>query len=213
MKKQLLTLLLLASVWTATEIANYPLITDMKSGDHKLLTASQQGVYTLTFSQSFFQSFTNFPKVAISIRDFQTSNSQTNTSVPSNQIDYMCTISSATITKTDFKTSLTLTSTNTFSLLYYMYIGIDVVIFANTYLYFYSIDTSGLFNDTVGVTDITSYSISQSISDFNNAVVVPMVMSFKITTTHEYSFYTEAKMTSATTYDLNITSNSHLQRI
>ena len=160
MKKQLLTLLLLASVWTATEIANYPLITNMKSGDHKLLTASQQGVYTLTYPQSFFQSFTNFPKVAISIRDFQTSNSQTNTSVPSNQIDYMCTISSATITKTDFKTSLTLTSTNTFSLLYYMYIGIDIVLFANTYLYFYSIDISGIFNDTVGVTDITSYSIS-----------------------------------------------------
>lgn len=213
MKKLFLLTLLLVLAMAATEIANYPLMTTMKSGDHKLMTASNQGFFTLTYTQPFFLNFSNLPKVAIGIRDFQTSNAQTNSSVTSNQIDYKCTISSATITKTQFITTLTLTSTNTFSLLYYMYIGIDTVLFANTYLHFYSLDTSSLFNDTAGVTDISNYNVSESISDFGKAVVIPLVMSFKITTAHEYSFYTEATMTGSSSFELNITSNSHLQRI
>jgi len=185
----------------------------MKSGDHKLLTASQQGVFSHVYEQPLFQTFSNLPKVAIGIRDFQTLNAQTNSSNTSNEINYKCEIISSDITTTYFRTTLTLTSTNTFSLLYYMYIAIDVIQFANTYLYAYSIDTSSMFNDTSGVMDISSYNISETISDFSNAVVVPIVMSFYISTSHEYSFYTQASMSSSSIFDLNITSNSNLQRI
>lgn len=158
-------------------------MTTIKSGDHKLLTASTDGPNnTITYTQSFFLTFSTLPKVAISIRDFQVRKATTNSSTPSNSINYKCTIGS--ITTTNFRTTLDLLSATTFGLLYYMYIGLDLTLVANTYLYYYSIDTSGLFNDTNGVSKITTNSITQTISDYSKAVVTPIVMSFSVTTSH-----------------------------
>ena len=158
MKVVILLLVGLSTVLCVSELANYPLITLMKSGDHKLLTASTTGTTSLVYDQSFFLTFSNLPNVAISLRDFQVQGAVTNSSVTSNELNYKCTIGS--ITTSSFRTTLDLTSTNTFSLLYYMYIGIDLVQWGFTYMYFYSIDTSSQFNDTAGVTNIQSKTIS-----------------------------------------------------
>jgi hypothetical protein len=206
--------LLVVSVLGVTQLANYPLINTIKSGDHKLLTTSTNGPATLNWWQPFQQTavvFSRAPKVAISIRDFQVSGVATNSSAPTGSIDYRCSVGS--ITTTAFNTTLVLTTTNTFSLLYYMYIGIDVVAFANTYLYFYSIDTTGMFDDVANITNTTTFTIAETVADFGNAVVMPMAMSFKISTTHEYSFFTKGSMTASSTIEVKMVSNSNLQRM
>lgn len=71
MKKIFIFLTTVAIALGATQLTNYPLITTMKSGDHKLLTASTAGPTVLTYAQSYFLTFSHIPKVAISIRDFQ----------------------------------------------------------------------------------------------------------------------------------------------
>ena len=156
-------LIFLAVMWVtlgATQLANYPRLYFMKSGDHKLLTASTAGPTVYTYEQPFSITFSRLPQIAISIRDFQVTGAQTNASVTSNTIDYTCTILAANIGTTFFRTTLNLTSTNTFSLLYYFYMGIDLVQWTNTYLYSYSLDTSSLFNDTAGLTNISTLTIA-----------------------------------------------------
>ena len=49
MKNILLLSSLVVITMTATQLTNYPLITTIKSGDHKLLTASTVGPTTLTY--------------------------------------------------------------------------------------------------------------------------------------------------------------------
>ena len=44
-------------------------------------------------------------------------------------------------------------------------------------------------------------------------MVIPFVMSFRMTTAHEYSYFTSATMTNSSSFDLNLTSNSDLQRV
>ena len=160
MKAAVILLAVVAVGLGATQLANYPRLNVMKSGDHKLLTASTAGPTVLTYEQPFNLTFSRLPQIAISIRDFQMTGAQTNASVTSNTIDYTCTILPANIATTFFRTTLNLTSTNTFSLLYYMYMGIDLVQWTNTYLYSYSLDTSFLFNDTAGLTNISSFTIA-----------------------------------------------------
>lgn len=202
--------LLAAMAGCATEMANYPLMTTIKSGDHKLLTASIVGPATRTYSQGFFLTFSQLPVVAIGIRDFMLVGAATNGSTTSS-IDYFCSIGS--ITTTSFITSLTLTSPITFGLLYYMYIGLNLNQVANTYLHGYSVSLSGLFNDTAGVTYLQSYNVSESISDYSKAVTTALPMSFSMTTTHQFSYFVSAAMTGSSTFQLNITSNSNLERM
>lgn len=114
------------------QMANYPLINNMKSGDHKLLTATTTANPTavvLNFTQIYTASFTNTSilKAAISIRDMQIANTSKTGSV-----DYSCAITGLATTK--FNNILTINpSINTFGLLYYMYIVIDVAIIPYTY--------------------------------------------------------------------------------
>ena len=84
MKTVFILLTVVTLTFSATQLANYPLITIMKSGDHKLLTASTAGTTQLVYPQSYFLTFTNIPKVAISIRDFQVTGASTSSSVTSN---------------------------------------------------------------------------------------------------------------------------------
>ena len=114
------------------QMANYPLILNMKSGDHKLLTATTTANPTaviLNYLQPYTASFTNTSilRAAISIRDMQIANTS-----KTGAIDYSCTITGITTTK--FSTILTLyPSNNIFGLLYYMYIVIDTAIIPYTY--------------------------------------------------------------------------------
>ena len=62
--------------------------------------------------------------------------------------------------------------------------GIDLVQWTNTYLYSYSLDTSSLFNDTAGLTNISTLTIAETVTDVTNTVVIPFVMSFRMTTAH-----------------------------
>lgn len=198
---------LVALASCTSEMANYPLLYTMKSGDHKLLTASTLGPATKAYGQSFFETFSNLPVVAIGIRDIQVSGAATNGSTIST-IDYYCSIGD--ITTTTFRTYLTLTSPITFGLLYYMYIGMDLVQVADTYMHPYSINLTGSFNDTEGVTVLMSYNVSETVSDFSNAVVTTLPMSFSLSTSHQFSFFVSSTMTASSTIQLNFTSNSNL---
>jgi hypothetical protein len=114
-------------------MANYPLITTMKSGDHKLLTATTTTITTavvVNYTQPYSASFTNTSilKAAISIRDMQIANTS-----KTGLIDYSCSITG--ISTSQFFTILTINpSGNTFGLLYYMYIVIDIATIPYTYL-------------------------------------------------------------------------------
>lgn len=182
----LVLLALVAYCVCVDQMANYPLITTMKSGDHKLLTATTTGntTITLNYVQGFGAGFLNTAlvgniRVAIAIRDMQIANTSA-----SGLIDYTCSI--INITKTNFYTILTINPNgNTFSLLYYMYIGVDVGSVPHSYLLYRALSFAGQFDDTPGKTSLNSFDLSSSsisISDYANAVVAPYVMSFKMTT-------------------------------
>lgn len=115
------------------QMANYPLITTIKSGDHKLLTGTTSAnttAVTVNYTQIYNASFTNSSilRAAISIRDMQIANTS-----KSGLIDYSCAITGISTTK--FSTILTINpSINIFGLLYYMYIVIDIATIPYTYL-------------------------------------------------------------------------------
>ena len=116
------------------------------------------------------------PVVVITIRDMQIAN----TSV-SGSVDYTCKI--INITSTQFITNLKITGGNTFSLLYYMYLGLDPALVSFTYFNGYTFDLTGQFNDTTGVVYLHNNTIANSVVDYTRAVVVPFVMSFGMNTT------------------------------
>ena len=71
MKVAIIFLAVVAVGLGATQLANYPRLNFMKSGDHKLLTASTTGPTVYTYEQPFSITFSRLPQIAISIRDFQ----------------------------------------------------------------------------------------------------------------------------------------------
>ena len=198
------------------QMANYPLIDYIRSGDHKLLTATTNGTtttynYTQPLSNSGFN-YTNISvsniRVAISIRDMQISGtSQTG------NIDYSCRITF--IAATTFNTTITVNPNgNTFGLLYYMYLAVDVGNLPNTYFINKILTYSGPFDDSLGKTNITTFDMSPTtITDPANAVVAPFVMSFGMNTSKEFSYFVNAKMLNSAIVELNVTSNSRLYRI
>lgn len=69
LKPLLLIFLLFGAVQSLSQFANYPLMTNIKTGDHKLLQVSTNVSGVITANQSYFSAFSKIPAVVISIRD------------------------------------------------------------------------------------------------------------------------------------------------
>jgi len=171
-----LVVLLLGGAQSVFQFANYPLIPQVKTGDHKLLMTSITGPNSSSYVQNFAQNFTHTPIVAVSIRDMQISGTSS-----SGSVDYTCKIFS--ISTSQFTNNLTLTGNNTFSSLYYMYIGIDTTTVKDTYFYSPTTNLTSQYNDTNGVVGLFNQSTA-NLTDYAHAVVVALPMSFGMNTTH-----------------------------
>jgi hypothetical protein len=213
---QIIFLAILSLADCIDQMANYPIIPFIRSGDHKLLTATTTGPtsiynYPQPLSLSGFtlsQTNQSLIRVAISIRDMQISNT-----LQTGNIDYSCTIVS--ISKTSFTTMITVNPNgNSFGLLYYMYLALDIGNIPHSHFIYRTITYTGSFDDTPGQTNITTFDMSPTtITDPANAVVAPFIMSFRMNTNIEFSYFANAKMLNNTFIQLNITSNSILSRI
>lgn len=126
--------MLLAFCNCLSQLANYPVMNSIKSGDHKLLTSTRLGPTSLSYVQPFFITFAHSPLVAIGIRDMQIASSS------SGAVNYQIVISH--VNSTNFTSTLTISDTNTYNLLYYMYIGIDIQAVSYTYLSLYTVTTT-----------------------------------------------------------------------
>lgn len=71
MKRIVLILSLIAELLAASAKANYPLMTDIKSGEHKLTLSTLEGPVERTYEQSYFVTFTEIPNIAIGIMVFE----------------------------------------------------------------------------------------------------------------------------------------------
>ena len=169
----LLVLLLAAGCTCISSLASYSLMNSIKSGDHQLLTSTFLGPTSRSYVQPFFISFARTPAVIISIRDMKVSSS--------GAVNYQVAIS--LVNATNFTSTVTISDSNTYNLLYYMYMGIDTVLVSYTYVARYSLNTNNMFPDT-NTTVTFPQALGNTITSFSNAVVTPFVVSFALTTTH-----------------------------
>lgn len=81
----------------AYQVANWPQLTNMKSGDHKLLFTPKTGIVTINYTQPYGTgpSYTTAPYATLSMRDLQIDK----TSIP---INFYISINSSSIGTTSF---------------------------------------------------------------------------------------------------------------
>ena len=174
----ILILLLVSEAYSASQITNWPQILDIKSGDHKLLRTSTPGVTTFDYIQAYYTNpnpttFTAPTNIALCIRDL-------NIDQTTETLDYLVFIDPATITASQFISTVEINSNITVGLLYYMYIA-----FAQDYLHTYIFTTS--YNSSTPNPNSTTISnqynqtLNTSISAFGQALAYPFVRSFKMT--------------------------------
>ena len=87
---------------TLSQLVNFPLLINMKSGDHKLLFATITGAANFTYTQPITSSASNYtanPFALISIRDLKIDQT-------TRTIDYYIYINASTITRTSFIASV-----------------------------------------------------------------------------------------------------------
>ena len=192
---------------------NWPVITNIKSGDHKLLLAQTAGPKQYTYVQTYSsstQAYTssNIPSVVISMIQMQVD-------MTTNPINYYVSINPSTIKTTQFISNLTILSNNTFSLLYYMYFVIDTLDpdLKNVYLSSYSIDTTNNFTDGTLQSITYSQSYNQSIVNYNSSIIAPFITSFNMLAISTYSIDVSAKMTNGNSVAITVKSNSTLYRV
>ena len=67
----LFIILLPVLVKSASEVANYPRITTIKSGEHKIFLQTTSGPSTTDFAQSYFVTYSSTPYVGIGLLVFE----------------------------------------------------------------------------------------------------------------------------------------------
>lgn len=205
-----LCLLILLSLFnfgrSASQTVNWPHITEIKSGDHKLLlqpiTASP-----FTYSQPFGTgySFSSSPNVVLAMRSLMIS--ATNQS-----IDFQLSVGSATTSS--FVTTVSAPNGLPITLLYYMYIAMSKT-YAYNYFISYSQDLTSQLNGSLslGTTTLTK-TTNASISRVSSARVMPYIISFGMgANSTEYSVAATGTMTNSSSFSIQITSNSSLYRV
>jgi len=159
---------------------DWPLILQIKSGDHKLILAQKSGPTQYNYSQSYNSSGITYngasvPNVVIGLV-------MMSVDLTTNPIDFQVLINKTAIQTTQFTCTLNINNNNTFSLLYYMYFVIDPT-FSDLQpisLFFYSLNTAGNF--TTGSQKTVTYPqfINQTISNFGSCVIASYITSFSI---------------------------------
>lgn len=165
----LLLSLCLLSAEGVYQSVNWGHITQIKSGDQKLLLQPIPGS-PYNFEQTYNQSFPAAPQVLIAMRSL--SIDYTNQS-----IDFKIAINNSLTTGTRFTTVVTAPNNLTITLLYYMYIAIDKT-YSYTYFLYYSEDLTQQLNGSLTLNTTTTKNINTTITQFAMAQVVPFVISF-----------------------------------
>ena len=184
----LFILLLVSGANAASMITNWPLILQIKSGDHKLLRTSTTGVSTLDYIQAYQTNpnpttFTAAPVVALCIRDL-------NIDQTTETIDYTVFIDPSTITASQFISTASINSNVTIGLLYYMYIAFDN--YEHTYVFTTSYSNNITNTNSTSISNQYNQTLTTGITQFGQALAYPFVRSFKILAGTEYSFRSEA---------------------
>lgn len=183
--------------------ANWPVITIIKSGDHKLLTQLTPGNVTVPQPQDYNSSLQNYtganiPKVILGLRNLKIDPT-------TNGINFKVEVGS--VTKTGFISTLTMFDNNNYSLIYYMYLAVDTA-FSHVYLL-------GPLSYASPVSSTISIALNNSIiptANVPSAVVLTYCSSFSIPS-EPLNIRVDGSLTGNSTISVSLTTNNTLNRI
>jgi hypothetical protein len=199
----LLVVLLLVGCESAFQTVNWAHITDIKSGDHKLLLQPLTvSPYTYTQINSF--NYSAAPNVILALRSL---------AIDATNLTIDFTISVGSVSSTQFTTTVVAPGVLPITLLYYMYITVSKT-YSYTYFLYYSFDLSAQLNNSLTLSTSVAKSLNATIAQYASAQVMPYFISFSIgANSTEYSIATSGAMTNSSSFAIQINSNSSLSRV